>query len=84
MRKPTIPRKCGQLEQTFTSDKLLLVTELLRPRLHFYIRSECSKRNDTLHLLIKKLIRLSTLKHKKDYQTRESKSERQTYEAEEQ
>ena len=79
--KPSKPCNSGHLKQTFTLDKLQRIDNILRPLIGLYVRSKCSKRNDTLRFADKKLIRLSTLKHKKNQQTRESKSERKTYEA---
>ena len=74
----------GHLKQTFTLDKLQRIDKILRPLIRLYVRSKCSKRNDTSRFADKKLIRLSTLKHKKNHQTRESEPERKTDEAEKQ
>ena len=38
----------SQIEQTFTKDKLQLVTNILRSLKHLYVRSKCSKWDDTL------------------------------------
>ena len=82
--KPSKPWNSCHLKQTFTFDKLQRIDKILRPLIRLYVRSKCSKRNDTLRFADKKLIRLSTLKNKKNHQTRESEPERKTDEAEKQ